>query len=238
MFSLHAKSALVLGAAGGIGAATARAMAAAGACVTLADVEPPDAVTEELRADGHPVRGAICDVSDRAVVDALVASCAPLDIAVYAVGISPWDDWTGPDWDAAFAQVIAVNLKGAVDFARAACAAMTPRGGRIVLVSSLAGVNGGLIASPHYVASKGGLNAFVKWLARRYGPAGILVNAVAPASVRTPMMRGQNIDLARIPLSRMAEPEEVAGPIVFLCSPASSYVTGVVLDVNGGVSMG
>ena len=128
-----------------------------------------------------------------------------------------------------------MNLKGAIDFARAACVAMAGHGGRIVLVSSLAGVNGGLIASPHYVASKGGLNAFVKWLARRYGPEGVLVNAVAPASVRTPMMRGQEVDLSRIPLGRMAEPEEVAGPILFLCSPAASYVTGVVLNVNGGV---
>jgi NAD(P)-dependent dehydrogenase (short-subunit alcohol dehydrogenase family) len=105
------------------------------------------------------------------------------------------------------------------------------------MVGSLAGKTGGLIAGPHYAASKGGLHALVKWLARQAAPHDVLVNGVAPASVKTPMMRDQPVDLARIPLGRMAEPEEIAWPIAFLCSAASRYVCGVVLDVNGGVHM-
>ena len=106
-----------------------------------------------------------------------------------------------------------------------------------MLVGSLAGRMGGLIAGPHYVASKGGVHALVKWLARQAAPHGVLVNGIAPASVETPMMDGQPVDLARIPLGRMARAEEMAWPIAFLCSAAASYICGAVLDVNGGVYM-
>ena len=75
----------------------------------------------------------------------------------------------------------------------------------------------------------------MKWLAQRGARDGILVNGVAPASVVTPMMAGRPVDTGRIPLGRMAQPEEVAGPIAFLCAPASSYMTGTILDVNGGI---
>ena len=105
-------------------------------------------------------------------------------------------------------------------------------------MGSLAGKTGGLIASAHYTASKGGLHALVKWLAQRGAPAGVLVNGIAPASIATPMMDRQPVDLAKIPLRRMGAAEEVAWPIAFLCSDASSYVCGTVLDVNGGVWMG
>ena len=111
------------------------------------------------------------------------------------------------------------------------------RSGRIVMVGSLAGRMGGLIAGPHYVASKGGVHALVKWLARQAGPHGVLVNGVAPASVETPLMSEQPVDLERIPLGRKARPEEIAWPIAFLCSAASSYICGAVLDINGGVYM-
>jgi NAD(P)-dependent dehydrogenase (short-subunit alcohol dehydrogenase family) len=109
--------------------------------------------------------------------------------------------------------------------------------GRIVLVGSLAGRTGGLIAGAHYAASKGGLHTLVRWLARRAAPHGVLVNGIAPASVETPMMQDQPVDLARIPVGRMAKPEEIAAPIAFLCAPAASYLCGAVLDVNGGVLM-
>lgn len=105
------------------------------------------------------------------------------------------------------------------------------------MVGSLAGKMGGLIAGPHYVASKGGLHALMKWLARQAGPHNVLINGVAPASVKTSMMADQPVDLTRIPLGRMAEPTEVAWPIAFLCSDAASYICGAVLDVNAGVHM-
>ena len=133
---------------------------------------------------------------------------------------------------------MAVNVLGPIHAARAFLPGMIERrSGRIVLVGSLAGRMGGLIAGPHYVASKGGVHALVKWLARQAGPHNVLVNGVAPASVDTPMMRDRPVDLGRIPLGRKAEPEEIAWPIAFLCSDAASYVCGIVLDVNGGVYM-
>ncbi len=229
-FRLDGQRALVVGAAGGIGAATCRLLAGLGASVAASDLAAPTALADELGATALS-----CDVRDRAAVEALVATSAPLDVIVYTAAICPFDDWEAEDWDDAYAAVLGVNLKGALDLARAGLAQMKGRGGRIVLVSSLAGRTGGLIASPHYVASKGGLNALVKWLAQRGARHGVLVNGVAPASVDTPMMTGQPVDVAKIPLGRMARPEEVAGPIAFLAAPASSYMTGVILDVNGGL---
>jgi 3-oxoacyl-[acyl-carrier protein] reductase len=102
----------------------------------------------------------------------------------------------------------------------------------------LAGRTGGLIAGPHYVASKGAVHALVKWFARQTGPKNVLVNGVAPASIETPMMRERPVDLERIPLGRMGRAEEIAWPIAFLCSDAASYICGAMIDVNGGVYMG
>jgi 3-oxoacyl-[acyl-carrier protein] reductase len=96
---------------------------------------------------------------------------------------------------------------------------------------------GGLIAGPHYVASKGAIHALVKWLARQAAPHNVVVNGIAPASVDTPMMKNRPVDIDRISLGRKAKAEEIAWPIAFLCSEASSFVCGAVLDVNGGVYM-
>ena len=150
-----------------------------------------------------------------------------------------WDDWDDSDWDDVFHRVMDVNLLGTIHVVRAFMPGMIERKyGRIVVVSSLAGRTGGLIASPHYVASKGGLLSLVKWLAQRGAPHNVIANGVAPASVDTEMMRGQTVDVQKVPLGRMAQPDEVAWPITFLISPAASYVCGAILDVNGGVYMG
>lgn len=235
-FRLQGKKALVVGAAGGIGAATCRLLSRLGAAIAAADLAAPTQLVRELEGAGASASAFPCDVADRRAVEALFASAAPVDVVVYTAAICPFDDWQAEDWDEAFQAVMTVNLKGALDVARAGLAHMRERrGGRIILVSSLAGRSGGLIASPHYVASKGGLNAFIKWLAQQGAPHGVLVNGVAPASVDTAMMAGQPVDLKRVPLGRMARPEEVAGPIAFLAAPASSYMTGTILDVNGGV---
>jgi NAD(P)-dependent dehydrogenase (short-subunit alcohol dehydrogenase family) len=237
-FDLSGRSALIVGAGGGIGRATAEAFAAMGAELVLADLAAPVELAEAIASRGRSAQALACNVVDTAARDDLVARHAGVDILVYLAAISPWDDWAEPGWDQTFDEVIAVNLKAPLQIARSLMPRMAERGwGRVVLVGSLAGRMGGLIAGGHYVASKGGLHAAVKWLAKRGGPANVLVNGVAPASTDTPMMVGRPVDLSRIPLGRMSRPEEVAWPIAFLCSEAASYVCGTTLDVNGGVYM-
>ena len=237
-FNLAGRTVLIIGAAGGIGQATARVLGALGATLVLADQASPEVLAAELAFDGRTVRAFQCDAASRQGIEDVVSATGVVDALIYLAAICPWDDWQEPGWDNAFDHVVAVNLRGAIDAARAAMPGMIERGwGRIVLVGSLAGKTGGLIASAHYVASKGGLHALVKWLAQRAGPSNVLVNGIAPASTVTPMMAGQRVDLERIPLRRMARPEEIAWPIAFLCSDAASYVCGAVLDVNGGVHM-
>ena len=236
-FDLSRQRILVTGAASGIGAATAQVCASLGAELLLLDRDDCSAAADTVVAAGGRARCWRADVSDRAAVERIAAEAGPVDALVASAALCPWDDWLDEGWDAVFRRVMAVNLLGPLHCARALLPGMIERRhGRIVLVGSLAGRMGGLIAGPHYVASKGGLHALVKWLARKAAPH-VLVNGVAPASVATAMMQGQPVDLGRIPLGRMAGAEEVAWPIAFLCSAAASYVTGTVLDVNGGVYM-
>ena len=229
---------LITGAAGGIGEMTAQVCASLGAALLLVDQRPTERLAQQLRKAGSEARAFSCDVANRSEVEALAASAGPVDALVLAAGICPWDDWQEPDWDAVFDQVMAVNLHGPIHFARAYLPRMIERkGGRMVLVGSVAGRIGGLVASAHYVASKAGLHALVKWLAKRGAPHGVLVNGIAPGPIDTEMTRGQRFDLSLIPLGRMGVADEIAWPIAFLCSPAASYVTGTVLDVNGGLYM-
>lgn len=237
-FDLTGERILITGAAGGIGETTARVCASLGAVLLLVDQRPTDGLARQLREAGSDAQAFRCDVADRTEVEALVASTGALDTLVLAAGICPWDDWQDPGWDEMFDTVMAVNLHGPLHLARAYLPGMIEaRHGRMVLVGSVAGRMGGLIASAHYVAAKGGLHALVKWLARRGAPHGVLVNGIAPGAIDTAMTRGQPIDPAHIPLGRKGQAEEVAWPIAFLCSPAASYITGTVLDVNGGLYM-
>jgi NAD(P)-dependent dehydrogenase (short-subunit alcohol dehydrogenase family) len=237
-FDLTGQRILITGAAGGIGAATARVCASLDAALLLVDERPTEPLGQQLRAAGAAAQAITCDVASRAEVEALAASAGRVDALVLATGLCPGDDWQEPGWDDVFERVMAVNLHGPIHFARAYLPAMIEaRCGRMVLVGSVAGRMGGLVASAHYVASKSGLHALVKWLARRGAPHGVLVNGIAPGAIDTAMTRGQPIDAAQIPLSRKGDAGEVAWPIAFLCSPAASYLTGTVLDVNGGLYM-
>jgi NAD(P)-dependent dehydrogenase (short-subunit alcohol dehydrogenase family) len=238
-FDLAGRRILITGAGGGIGAATARICASLGAEMILIDIDGGEAVAQSIRQAGGAAAAQIADVSRRADLERIAREVGTIDGLVLNAAVCPWDDdWQAADWDESFERVMAVNLLGPIHAARAFMPGMIARRrGAIVLVGSLAGRMGGLIAGPHYVASKGGVHALVKWLARQAGPHGVLVNGVAPASVATPMMQGRPVDLTRIPLGRMAEPEEIAWPIAFLCSDAASYVCGAILDVNGGVYM-
>lgn len=236
--ALQGQRILVTGAATGIGAATARICASLGADVALLDLADCEPGVAAITASGGAARAFRADVADRAAIERIAAALGRVDGLVANAAVCPWDDWLEPGWDDSFARVMNVNLLGAIHCARALLPGMIERRhGRIVLVGSVAGRIGGLIAGPHYVASKGGLHALVKWLAKQGGPHNVLVNGVAPASVATEMMRGQPVDLGRVPLGRVAQPDEIGWPIAFLCSPAASYICGTVLDVNGGVYM-
>lgn len=237
-FSLRGRTVLVTGAGGGIGAATARLSAQQGADLVLCDLEAPADLASELDRQGCAARAIALDVTDRDATEALISALPRLDSVVAAAGRCVWDDWLDPGWDAEFQQTIDVNLHAAVHTARAALRRLSgDGGGQIVLVTSVAGRMGGLKASPHYVAAKGGVISLVRWLAQKGAPQGVRVNGVAPGATHTAMTQGQSFDTGRIPLGRMADPEEIAGAIVFLCMPAASYICGTILDVNGGVVM-
>jgi len=236
-FRLDDRRILITGAAGAIGAASARACAELGASLILTDLRAPDALGDELRTTGTSVTSHALDVTDRPAVERLVGEAGRVDALVAVAGFCPWDDWLEPGWDDVFRRTIDVNLLGVIHAARACLPVMQrQRGGRMVLVSSVAARIGGMRASPHYVGAKAGVHGFVKWLARQAAPD-VLVNAVAPGATISAMTEGQTFETGTIPLQRMARPEEIAWPIAFLCSDASSYVCGTILDVNGGVFM-
>ena len=128
-----------------------------------------------------------------------------------------------------------MNLGGPINLLRAFMPRMKEQGhGQIALVGSVAGKVGGVRAAPHYVMSKGGIHSFVRWAAKRGAPDNILINAIAPGVVDTPMTESQTFDATNdFPLGRKATAAEMAGPLVFLVSPAATYMSGSVVDVNG-----
>jgi NAD(P)-dependent dehydrogenase (short-subunit alcohol dehydrogenase family) len=237
-FNLIDRTVLITGASGGIGGATARVCGSLGAKLVLADLTEPLALAQELTDAGVQCQTAGFDVRDRAATEQLVQDIGALDAAVINAGFCPWDDWNDEHWDDMFDTVMDINVKSVIHLARAALPGMMAQGhGKLVLVSSLAARSGGLRASPHYVAAKGGVSAMVKWLARKAATAGVTVNAVCPGATETAMTQGQPFDVDSIPLKRMATTKEIAMPIAFLLSDGANYMTGATLDINGGVYM-
>lgn len=232
--------ALVTGAASGIGAASALALAARGAHVVCADIQPATATLASLRERGGQGSELRFDLSDRDSVDRAVAQAAQagrIDMLVAAAGIG----FSGPllssdeDWD----RVIKTNLSGTFATLRAAWPHLQASGqGRVVVITSMGAYRGGFHFGPEYNASKAGLIGLVRHFALHGGPDGIKVNAIAPGFIDTPFVAGLPYDAAAIPLGRLGQPDDVAEPVAFLCSQAASYVTGTVLHVNGGVFFG
>lgn len=236
--SLRGQRAVVTGAARGIGRHVALELAWAGAAVTALDVLDTDETVKLIHAEGGTADGVTVDVTDRDAVDAAIGTLDRLDMLVTAAGVyGATTSIDGLDLNEIDA-VLAVNVTGTLWCIQAALPLLRCAGGRVVCIGSVAGKVGGVLAGPHYVASKGGIHAVVKWLAKTEAANGILANGVAPGVVETDMITGRGYRPDYCPLGRYAQPEEIARVAAFLASPAASYMTGVVVDVNGGYAMG
>ncbi len=244
-FGLAGRVALVTGAAGGIGGAICRALANEGCNVALVDSAGgprlEDVAADVRRAGGRAWLGT-ADVRDfaaaEAAVAATVAELGSVDLLVCAAGITR----DAVSWKMAEAQwdeVVDVNLKGCFTFARAVTPVMRARThGRIVAITSINGMRG-KVGQANYAASKAGLIGLTKSLARELGRFGITVNAIAPGMVATPLTRDLPAEvmeaaLRETVLGRVAQPEEVADAVVFLCSERARHITGEVVKVDGG----
>ncbi len=244
--ALKGKTAVVTGAAGTLGFAAVRALLEDHAQVALVDVDAMrlDSMIRFLRGTTVAIA---CDVSDPGAVREahrkVVKSLAPVDILVNAASIGSIDKAEATA-DLEWRHVISVNLDGAFHWAREVLAGMKKRRwGRIVNVTSLAAKTGGADTGTAYATSKGALAALTITLAREVAIDGVTVNGIAPAYVKTPALAEQMTEaqrrqlLARIPVGRFCEPEEFAHAVRFLVSPLAGFVTGEILDVNGGLHM-
>jgi len=234
---LRGKCVLVTGAASGIGKATALVLAQLGAELLLVDRAPLEAVHHEVTA-----LGVKCDISQGDLTDdaflASLFSGPRLHAMAHCAGILEGRDWRNDKaWRERFHRIMDINVRVPLEIAMRAIDHMAEHGGGyIALVGSVAGKTGGtsLNTPPDYSASKGAVHALVKWTSRHGVSRGVMVNAVAPGPVETPMTRGSDLGPG-LPLRRMGRAEELAWPIAFLCTPAASYLSGAILDVNGGV---
>jgi 3-oxoacyl-[acyl-carrier protein] reductase len=235
--SLRGQRAVVTGAARGIGAQVAFELAKAGAEVVVVDLREPADTVAAIRAEGNAAVGLTLDVTDRSAVETALRGFDRIDALVTSAAVyGETIDIEKLD-DSEVDGLLAVNVKGTLWTIRAALPLLRRQGGRVVCIGSVAGKVGGVLAGPHYVASKGGVHAMVKWLAKTEAANGITANGVAPGVVDTEMIAGKGYVADYCPLGRLAEPEEIARVAAFLASPAASYMTGTVVDVNGGYAM-
>ena len=240
LFRLDGKVALVVGAASGIGRSAARGLAAAGAHVVCADINDASPVAAEI-GSGDSI---VLDITDEAAVTAAVGDIhqrlGHIDVLVSTPAVNvrkPILSYTGEEFD----KVIRLNLKGNFLIAQAVARVMSfQKSGSIILLSSIRSIT----VEPGqgvYAATKSGIVQLARTLAAELGPAGVRVNCIAPGVVETPLTtpiqdnpEWYNAYAAKNALGRWANADEMAGPVVFLASEASSYVTGAVLFVDGG----
>jgi 3-oxoacyl-[acyl-carrier protein] reductase len=246
---LKNRVAIVTGGARGIGKAIVRTFVREGAKVAFVDIEEIkklEALKKEFEKMGGEVITISCDITKSSDVNEMVGKVQKafgrVDILVNNAGIirrGTIETVTEEDWD----RVIAVNLKGTFNCCKAVVEFMKQQGyGKIVNISSIAGKMGDITSAPGYGPSKAGVDALTKTLARQLAPYGINVNAVSPHAIETEMSaqwseeRRKEI-IASIPLGRLGKPEDVAEAVLFLASDEASFITGEILDVNGGALM-
>jgi 3-oxoacyl-[acyl-carrier protein] reductase len=244
---LDGRRALITGGSRGIGRATARLFAGAGADVAIGYARNQTAAADVIRDVERLGRRALAfkaEMSSRAEIEAMAAAVVEawggIDVLVNNAGVWTFLEMGGLD-EAAYRETIAINVDGVFFATNAVVPAMKAQGGgSIVMVTSTAGVRGEAFHS-HYAASKGALHALTKSLAVELAPWNIRVNSVAPGWVDTDMSAPSFSDpefrervRLSIPLRRIPPPEDVAGPILFLASDLARHITGEILDVNGG----
>lgn len=246
-FSLAGKTALVTGCKRGIGKAMAVALAEAGADIIGVSASLEDTgsqVEQEVHALGRDFKGYACDFSDRAALYAFIgkvqAECSQIDVLVNNAGTimrAPAAEHSDAYWD----RVIEINLNAQFILSREIGKLMVAKGsGKIIFTASLLTFQGG-VTVPGYAASKGGIGQLTQALANEWAGSGVNINAIAPGYIRTDNTQAlqDNEDrnrsiLERIPAGRWGEPEDFAGPVVFLASPASDYMNGSIITVDGG----
>ncbi len=256
LFEVRGKSALITGASGAFGAVAARVLAKAGCTLTLAagNQAALSEIADECRGLGATVATVNLRPDSETAVENIVAACVDahggLDILVVASGmnkVAPIEEMEA----ATFENVMDANVTQSWLMARAATRQMKAqgRGGKIVLVSSARGLLGHPAGYTAYCASKAATDGIVKALGCELGPTGITVNAIAPTVFRSPLTAWMFEDtekakavragfLARVPKGRLGEPEDLAGPLMFLASAASDFYTGHILYADGGYTAG
>jgi 3-oxoacyl-[acyl-carrier protein] reductase len=237
--SLEGQVALITGGAGGMGRAIANAFHAAGARVVATD----RAEHEDI---GAGIQYRRYDVTSRAdtdrVIDAVIAEYGKVDLLVLCAGIiarTPLGESTDEEWDA----IMSVNVMGVVNPARKLFPLMCERGfGKILAAGSIAAKNGGVASGPAYVASKSAVHGMMRWIAKAGAPHGVYANTLAPGPVETAMWANVTGSAApsangTVPLGRYGNAQDIAQAALFLCSPASNWITGTSLDISGGMWM-
>ena len=237
---LDGRVALVTGAAGGIGKATALALAEAGATVIATDLG--DSADFEDPAIHYLKYDVTSATQTREVVAHVLDRHGQLDVLVLCAGTithRSLTESTDDEWRA----ILDVNLMGVVNPVREIYPIMAENGGgKIVALGSIAAKIGGVASGPAYVAAKSAVHGLMKWVAKSGAAKGVYASVIAPGPVETPMwstvtQRSAPSANGNVPLGRYGQPEDIAQAILFLCSPASNWITGTVLDVNGGMLM-
>ncbi len=236
---LDGQVALVTGGAGGMGRSISAAFQAAGAIVVATD----RAEKEEI---GPGIEYARYDVTSRAetdkVIDAVIAKHGKVDILVLCAGTiarTPLADSTDEEWES----ILKVNVMGVVNPARKLFPIMCRNGfGKILAAGSIAAKNGGVASGPAYVSAKSAVHGMMRWIAKAGAPHGVYANTLAPGPVETAMWANVTGNAApaanaSVPLGRWGNADDIAQAALFLCSPASNWITGTSLDISGGMWM-